>query len=154
MNVSLTALQGMFAQQTSEIFLTCIKLTSGIIIRHFVNDTQDLLRGSITYVGYPFQINLPSDVGDEQPQVQLILDNIDQELIRIVRGLTIAPTATLDVVLRSTPTVVEAGPYTFKVKSVQYDVNTITFQLGYEVELLDLPANKWRITPQTVPGTF
>ncbi len=156
MTVSLTAMQSMFAQQTAEVWLMCLKIEHASLAQplRFVNDMQDLLRSGGTHIAFPFQITLPQDSETEQVQVQLVIDNIDRQIVQQIRTLSSAPTITLEVVLRSNPNTVEAGPFVFTVRSASYDALAVTLTLGYEIDLLNMPSNKWRITPALCPGTF
>ncbi len=156
MTVSLTALQSMFAQQTGEVWLQCLTVAYASLAQplRFVNDVQPLVRSSGTHIAFPFRIELPQDSESEQVSVQLVLDNVDRQIVQMIRTLTSTPTITLEVVLRSTPNAVEAGPFVFVVKSASYDAMQVTLTLGYEIDLLNMPANKWRITPANCPGTF
>ena len=158
MTVSLTAMQAMFAQQTGEVFLTCVKLeeagTAAPPPLLFVNDMVDLVRSEGTYIAFPFKIELPTDSESEQAQVQLVIDNVDRQIVQKIRSFDKPPVVTMDVVLASSPDTVEAGPFVFEMKGAAYDALTVTLTLGYEVDLLNMPANRWRITPQNCPGSF
>ena len=153
--VSLKALQGMFAEQTDEVFLLCLTvdhptLTTPLL---FVNNAVDLVRTAGTFIAFPFQINLPDQTDQQMPQVTLVIDNVDRSIGQQVRTLTSPPTITLEVVLASTPDTVEAGPFVFTAFSAQYDATTVSFTLSYEA-IMDDPANKWTLTPAIAPGAF
>lgn len=153
--VSLTALQAMFAEQTPEIFLECLTVNHPSLSTplFFVNDTVDLVRTAGTFIAYPFQIHLPEQTDQQMPQVTLVIDNVDRSIGEHVRALTSAPTITLEVVLASSPNTVEAGPFVLTASAAQYDAMQVSFTLGYE-SIMDEPANKWSLTPAIAPAAF
>ena len=156
MTVSLTALRAMFANQTGEVFLTCVTIEHADLATplRLVNDVVDLPRAAGVFIAFPFRLTMPADSDTELPQVQLTVDNVDRSIVETIRSLASPPSVTLEVVLASQPDTVEAGPFPFQAKGAQYNASEVMLSLAFEADLLSLRANRWLITPQSAPGSF
>jgi len=132
--LSLAARQAIFAQETAEVFLVLLTIAGvGIPLPlRFVNNGDDVVSRGNTYLAYPFQISLPDEREDSPAQVSLSIDNIDQGIVTAVRGLTEPPSITLEVVLASSPDTVEAGPFDFALRGVEYDAMRVQGTLAFE----------------------
>ena len=154
---SLNALHAMLAEQTDEVFLACVTIDHPSMATpiRVVNDTQDLARSAGTFTAFPFEITLPPDTDDTAvPQVQLSIDNVDRQIVDAIRGLSSAPSVTLEVVMASSPDTVEAGPFAFELTNAQYDALVVTGTLGYEDDLLNQPFPADTFTPGNSAGVF
>lgn len=123
------------AQSTGEVFLYLLKISHADLDDDIllVNNIANVTAGADTYIAFPFVINLPpDDVEDQLPSIELIIDAVDRTIIQAVRSIDTTPTVEVKLVLASQPTTVEAGPYTFEVRSVEYNAETVRFELGYE----------------------
>jgi len=131
--VSLAAMQGAMAQQTSEIYLVLLQVEHVDLPGplRFVNDQADITSGGDLYTSFPFEVTLPDDREAKEPTAELRIDNVSRELIDEVRLLVSPPTITLSVILQSSPNTLEWGPLEFETRGVSYDAQTITFNLGY-----------------------
>ena len=156
-SVSATFSAAVNAQETAEVFLLLLEISHADIgpptSLYFVNNRTDIVSGANTYTGFPFQISLPADVDNTLPSVQLSIDNVDRSIIAEIRGLSGPPTITLKVVLADTPNVIEAGPFSFSLRRVDYDAFTITGTLLTE-DILNEPYPGDSFTPQNFPGLF
>lgn len=153
--LSLQGLQAVLAQETPEVFLSCLTLTHpnlAVPIR-VVNNTQDLVRAAGTFTAYPFEITFPSQEEDRLPQPRLRIDNVDRGILVALRALRGPVTVTLDAVMASSPNTVEAGPFVFSLRGAPYDANAIEGVLGFE-DVLNEPFPKDTFTPQLFPGMF
>lgn len=155
-NVSQTALQAMLSQQTGEIFLTILKISHPDLEEpfRFVNDRVDLVRSDGTYKACAFEFVLPDETEDNIPSAEIAIDNIDRQIIEAVRPLKVAPEIEINIVLHSTPDVVELGPVEFKLKEFTYDKDVIRGRLGYEEDFLNQQFPKYRFNPRFAPGLF
>ena len=156
-SVSATFQAAVNAQETSEVFLVLLEIYHADIgpptTLYFVNNYEDVVSNGNTYTGFPFGINLPADIDDRLPEVQLSIDNIDRSIISEIRGLSGPPTITLKVILASTPNTIEAGPFDLTLRRVDYDAYTITGTLEVE-DILNEPYPGDAFTPQNFPGLF
>lgn len=155
-NISINALQAMLASETDEIFLFTLKISHSSLEDDllFVNDTQDLERSDGTYQAFPFQVVLPEDSDESNLNMSVVIDNVDQQVIQIIRNLSTSPTIEISVVLKSSPNTIEAGPFEMRLKDVDYDALTISGTVGYDEDFLNEPFPAHQFTPQTTPNLF
>lgn len=155
--VSLAAMQAMFAPETEQVFLACLTISHPDMATpiRVVNDKQDLVRSAGTFIGYPFDAPLPNSQDDQLPQVQIRIDNVDPTILNQLRALDRDDdiTVTLEIVMASSPDTVEAGPFDFTLKDTSFDVASITGTLAYE-DILNEVFPKDTFTPTNAPGLF
>lgn len=153
--VSVTALQAMMAQRTDEVFVPCLRIEHPDLttIRLAYNNTP-LVRSDGTYQPYAFQINLPDQLDNQIPRVTVTVDNIDLAVNDAIRNLVGAPKVTFDVVLASTPDVVEAGPFVFDLQAATADAQTIQGTLGYEDDIFSQQVPAQVYGPGNSKGLF
>jgi len=149
-----TFLAALMAGQTSEIYHTIIVISGGgVTTRRYVNNYEDVVHGGNTYTAVAFDARPPDDVEDRIPDVNIVFDNVDRAIIADIRSATGAPDITMSIVLQSDPNVVEVGPFSFKIRSVDYNALTISGTLKYE-DILNESFPPLSYTPLTFPGLF
>jgi|SRR6185369_14808919 len=153
--LSTAAKQAIYAQETGEAFLMLLTISHAALSPslRFVNNTVDVTSRGNAYLGWPFQLALPAEFDDQLPVVQLQIDNVDRRIMEGVRALTTAPAVTLEVVLASSPDTVEAGPFSFSLKSAEYDALVVVGVLAFE-DVLNEPYPQHTFTPGKFPGLF
>jgi hypothetical protein len=156
-STSLTLRQAINAEETSEVFLILLDVYHADIgpptTLRFVNNYTDIVSNGNTYIAYPFQITIPSDLEDALPRVQLTIDNVDRSIMQEIRSLTSAPDISISVILASDPDTIEAGPFETKLRNVDYDASTITGDLQSD-DILNEPYPGVAFTPGNFPGLF
>lgn len=164
MSLSTAARRAINAQETDEVFLLLLTLSHPSLPEpiRVVDNTVNITSRGHTYVAYPFKIDLPDDAPDESPRVRLEIDNVgvpddadplQRRVSDYIRAIDSPFTCALEIVLASTPDVVEAGPFEVKATSAEYDVMTVSAELGYE-DLLNEPFPGDSFIPATHPGLF
>lgn len=155
-NVSPAARRAAYASQTGEAFLVLLALSHPQMAEPILvsSDAVNTYVGGDTYQPFPFQISMPSDTDDAPPRVQLTIDAVDRSIIRAVRGLSGAPiTVTQTIVLGSSPDTIEAGPFTFDLREVEYDAVEISGSLQY-ADIINEPYPSETFARSTTPGAF
>ena len=149
------ALQAIYAPQTDQIFLALLTLAHPLLTPslYFANNTTDIVRLGNTYKGWPFQLSLPGEYEDQIPTVQLQIDNVDRKIMEGVRALPTPPTITLEIVLAASPDTLEAGPFPFTLRQVQYTAFIVTGTLQFE-DLWNEPYPRFVFDPSRFPGLF
>lgn len=147
-----TALAAMFSQETEECFLCLLEIDHTDLVGGTIKVVNDW-KNHGAYTAYPFDIGLPNDSEDRPPEATLRLDNVDRMLIEAIDLVSTPPDVKLEVVLASDINTVEAGPFEFKMRALDYDVNEITAKLTYEI-MLDEPSPGDTMGPNTFPGIF
>lgn len=151
--VSAAAKRAMFAQETEEAFLMLLTLDHddlAVPIR-VVNNSVDIPSRGENFIAFPFVVDLPSDGDDGVSQVTLQIDNVDREIVDSLRAISTAPTVTLEVVMGSTPDVVEAGPFDMTLVEADYDILVVRGLLVFE-DILNEPYPAERFTPDKYPA--
>jgi len=154
--ISATALQAMFAQETGEVFLTCLTINHSTFASPIllVNDQVALVRTAGTFQPFAFAANLPAEQEDQVPQVQITIDNVDRSILQQIRTIGAEkPSITMEVVLASSPNTVEAGPFDFSILDIDYDANAITGTIGFE-DILNTMFPGETYTPTNSRGLF
>jgi len=154
----------MYAQETEEVFVLLLEVsTAGEPIRVALDsqnlDTKLTVDGTdthdpaVTFAGGYFGIELPEEAGENISTVRVTIDNVDRAIVAAIRSANTPPDCNMWVVLRSSPDVVEAGPYYLTLESASYDAMTVTGELAFEdVTNRRYPAHEY--TPSNTPGLF
>lgn len=155
--MSTRAVSAINQPQTSEVFLYLLDITLKInsveTTYHFVNNTEKIIRNSITYIPLAFKIVLPAE-GETISEAQLSLDAVDLIMIEAFRRAEEAPKAAFIVILASAPNdAPEAGPFNFDIKEVNYNAQAITCSLALS-NTLDATYPRVTKTPYFFPGLF
>lgn len=154
--VSANALKAMFARETDEVFLATMRIShASFATIRIVNNTEPVVRSDGTYQPFPFFMSLPDDTDDQVPQVEVKFDNIDGTITDAIRTISgDKPKCSFDIVLASSPDVIEAGPFNFSILEATYDSATISCTLGFEEDVLNQSCPQGTYTPSNSPGLF
>lgn len=154
--VSQRALQAMLAQETPEVFVSCLKIEHPSLPAPILLacNTEPLVRAGGTYQPYAFRIRLPDQRDDQIPQVQVSVDNVDLSVNEALRTLVGMPKVTLDVVLASQPDTIEAGPFECSLQTATSTADTIEGTLGYEDDVFAQAVPGQNYLPANSPGLF
>ncbi len=147
--------QAIHAQETSATALVLLTVTGvgiGTPLR-FVNNQLDVVSRGNTYLAVAFQVSLPDERDDAPSRVALSIDNVDRSLVATIRNLVAPPQIAMEIILASVPDTVEAGPFNFSLRNVDYTADTISGELFFEDFLNEgFPAESF--TPASTPGLF
>ena len=146
----------MFAQETGEVFLMCLTLSHPDLATpiRVVHNNENITRTAGVHYASFFEMNLPEEVAGSIPQVTLAIENVDRSITDSIRLLSGRVAVTMDVVLASSPNVVEAGPFNFSLLSASFNVQSVQGRLGFEDDVLNqgFPADTF--TPVNSSGLF
>lgn len=166
-SVSTTARQAMYSQQTAEVFVLLLEISnesdpaqpirvaldSANLDSKLTVDGADTYSSAVTFAGGHFGIELPEEAGENISSVRLSIDNVDREIVSAIRRASEPPTVKLWVVLRSSPDVVEVGPYFLVLENAEYNAAVVSGELSFEdVTNRRFPAHEF--TPHLTPGLF
>jgi hypothetical protein len=153
MAISQDALQGMLASATSVVYLECITINHSTFeapIR-LVNDRQECVRTSGTFLPFPFLVTPPAQTNDRAPALDITADMVDQRImlgLRPLVGHRERATITYEVITAQHPNTVEWGPIEFSLDSVSTDgVATIKLRASFSLGLLGDAFPKLLFTP-------
>lgn len=153
-SLSSRALQALAAEYTEEVFLHLLEINHDQLAApiRVVNNFEDIISNGDTYIAFPFDISLPED-SDTLPQVVLTIDNVDRSITEALRPIATPPTISLILVLANTPDVVEAGPITFQLRSIDFDLHQVTGTLMPK-DVLNAPFPYQTFSPSSHPSLF
>ena len=165
--VSSTARQAMYGQTTEEVFVILLEISNESDPSQPIRvalDSEDLSSKltvsdvdthavAVSFASGFFGIELPEEAGENISSVSLTIDNVDRVIVEAIREASEPPEVKMWVVLRSTPDVVEAGPYYFVLENASYDAMTVTGELAFE-DVTNRRYPKHEFTPHLVPGLF
>jgi hypothetical protein len=157
MTMSDPALQAIFSRSTDEVFIVLMKITSTQLgfepIRLAKDQFGTVVSSGETYIGCPFEASMLSDQDENLPESVISIQNIDREIVNMVRTLISAPTITITVVLASSPNVIERGPFSLKLRDVNWNAIVVTGKIKLE-DILNEPFPGESMTPDLFPGMF
>lgn len=153
--LTLAARQSLTAQETDELWLILLTIEADGLAEpiRVVNDRQDLYSRGARYVAYPFELALPGDDGETVARVTIRIDNVDRRIVEALRTATGLPRATIEVVRRAAPDVVEAGPFSMTIAEARADALTVEAECVFE-DVLDAAFPAGQYTPADYPGLF
>jgi hypothetical protein len=156
-NFTPAALEALFAQQTSEVFLPLLEIDEATLPEpiRVVNNTQSVYRGGELYVAMRFALSLPNEEDGTIRSVQLIMDNVSRDIARAIDLAVGQPTATLIYVLASDleQDPPEAGPFVFVFESARYDAKTASAALRF-TDVIHRRYPQHGYTPAWTPELF
>lgn len=142
---------------TDEVFVTLITIGHSSFTEpiRVCDNGENLLSNGETFEAYPFRAPRPDEDKDQLPRPRIQIDNVSPDIIAEIRAAdpTEQPTVTAEIVLASTPSIIERGPYELKLLRVRHDKLEIEGDLGDE-DLENEPVVGFSFTPNDFPGLF
>lgn len=165
---SAAAMAQFFSPDADDPILLLLTVTSGAVTLRFANGyTQRLTSLEIdetmtvygvvsngqNFLFLPMEISLPSDEDGSAPRAQIVLHDVTQEAMPLVRSITTAPSVTLAAVLASNPNSVEMSFSGLTLSGIHYNRDTITATLSSDnLALEPFPCDTF--VPSHFPGMF
>lgn len=151
--LSAPATAALVAEETDEVFLILVKIDHADLDQpiRVVNNIEEIVSGGETYVGLPFEVELP-DEGDRPGEARLSVDNVDRRIVEAIRTISTPPSVTIKVVLASQPDTIEYQLDGLTMRDVSYDAATVQGYLRYEDLSSENVADM--IVPSRFPGLF
>lgn len=119
----------------------------------FVRDYVDLVSRGHTFQRFPFNFARPGQGESKQP-ARLVIDNVDQRIVRTLRALSTPPTLLVEFVIASHPDVIEEALPELKLYTVSGDRLAIEAALADAGDDDNEPATRWSYTPSLAPALF
>lgn len=155
--ITADGLRELFAQHSGSVMLALVTFDHSTLPEpvRLVNDTRSLEYGGNTYIALPFELDLPDDVEDKVPSIELKVDNVDRRMVQLLRSVSDPPDVTIEIVRVSNGMVTgELGPLDFSLLDASITAETVTLQIGYAVDILNEPATQHIFNPGTAPALF
>jgi hypothetical protein len=142
--------------ETAAVFLYLLKLEAeGTAPLYFVDNTEPVTSGGVTYTPCAFRCTLPeqNDDGTSKP-CRVEIDNVDRRIAEIAEEtVNIQITLTVSVVMAQNPGVTEAGPLRFILRNISISKETVQGEL-YDFYVYDRNLPGLRYSPRDFPGLF
>lgn len=165
--LSPAALRAMFSPNADDTFVTLLTITSPELatpirvadnfITRLSETADDILYGLVSrgnnYIFLPLDISLPTEDHAAATRASVSIQDATKIVLPHLRQLITAPAVTLELVLKSTPDVVEVSFTGLKMRSISYNASSITGELGVEDNSLE-PFPQHTITPAYFPAAF
>lgn len=164
-SLSLTMRRAMNSQETGEVvvalltiahpsFVDVLRLSSDPTVR--LGGTKlrygTISRGN-TYLFCPMGISMPDDIAERAPTARLMVENVSRELTTLIRQISSPGTATIEIILASSPNVVEIAYPEFDIRGALYNANTMTLEMSIDA-LTEEPFPGGTFNPSAFPGLF
>jgi hypothetical protein len=155
-SVSTSFWQAITQERTAAVFLMLLTIDHPELAEpiRLVYNTEDVTSRGVVYHRYNFRIDLQDEKDDGAiSEAKLTVEAIDQTIIQAIRTISTAPSVMFELVLASDPDTVEVGPFSYDVKSVNYNVQYVTMNLEFRDVMNDeFPGLSF--TPENTPGLF
>lgn len=156
-SLSQNVLRQLFAQESSDPFLTLITLTHPTFAQpiRLVNNSVDIVSRGNTYMAFPVKIQLPVDDGETAKEFAITFDNVSLELVDEIRSVVGESQieVRLEHILASLPNEVQIEFAELKIVTVTYNRFQISAKLGLDDFLnTEMPGEKY--TPTNYRGLF
>lgn len=141
---------------TGEVWMPLLTITHPSLQQplYLANNNENIVSRGATFLGCPFQVNLPKEDGDQPGTATVSIDNVDRRIVDAVRTLPIGQplSINIEIILASSPDYVEVTFPSLVMRNVTYDAEKVTGTLSWE-DILTEPA-ALTITPARFPGSF
>jgi hypothetical protein len=142
------------AQHADEAFLVLLTITHETIVTpfRFVRNRVGITSRGAAFLASHFEVELPNDAA-EVPQARIAVANVDRRIGQALQKLVTPPSALIELVLASTPDIVERAWDQFSLVEATWDAMTVQGVLS-RITYWDEPWPYPRVTPQRFPGLF
>jgi len=148
-------IRDIFADESDDPLLVLLTIEHPGLPEPFriVNDTQDLISRGMTFFAWPFEFLPPEQADGPLTPPSVRIDNVHRDLVQGLRSLQDAPTCKAEIILASSPSVVEQEFPIWEMRSVSYNNQTLTANLTPPDDETEPVVSK-RFTPDYSPGIF
>lgn len=166
MTVTDTFKQAAYAQETDEVFVTTVTLSSDELtddiricddpttaLTALGDDIYGIESNGETFVFMPYDIWLPRDDKSGAVSARIAVQNTDRAIVRHARSVTRPINVKIQTVLASDPDTVEIEFDNFQLSNVKYDVMKVEGDLTLNYWGLE-PFPSHNFTPSKFPGLF
>jgi len=118
-----------------------------------VNSESDVVSRGDTFTSYPFEIILPDIDSENPPSIKLKIDNVDRQIYEEIWALQDPPTITAELVMHTTPDIVEDTVDSFQLVKVDIDEHHVVGE-AQPVDFIRESYPGDLITPANFPGLW
>jgi hypothetical protein len=167
--LSPTALQAMFGPETDKDLILLVTIydpsnPTQVVLRlcdgftQRISETADdvtygVISRSNAYTFLPMEVTMPDESDNSAPKCSLTFYDVTRYVMPVARSISGQPKVKLELVVSSTPDIVEATFSSFYITNFSYSVDRVTAEMsmiGYERE----PFPQYSFSPVYFPGLF
>ncbi len=149
------AVKATLARNTPEAFLAVLQITGpGLTPIRAVNNTESITRNGQVFDPGSFDADPPEDSASKDPTVTLVVDAVDPEHTRQLRGYTGVPECEIVWIMASQPDRAVYGPFEFVIRDAKADELVITLELGHEENILNQGFPGQTYSPTNSPNLY
>ena len=144
-----------YAPSTASTIISLLKVSHADLAEDLFlcNNNTDITSNGQLYTALGFNVNLPSDTEEGVPRVTLQIDNVDRQIVEVVRTVQTPLTIELALILSESPDVIEMGWFEFILRNIRYNRMTVEGELWYEDVANDRFPKDFYV-PSLFPGMF
>lgn len=163
--IPLSFREELFAQQSGEVDVWLFTIshpsypgTLRLSTKPSVRLSETPLRYGIvsrsqTYVFCPMDLVIPDDVEDRAPAFRVMIENVDRELVGILRSMVTPGSATVELVLESAPDTVVIDYPDFEFTASQGNADAVVIEMSIPaLDTIPFPAGTFN--PSSFGGLF
>ncbi len=152
--LSAPAVASQNAENTAEVWLPLVTISHPALAEpiRVVGNNENITSNGNLFVAYDFKIVLPGEDPDNPAAAQLDIDNVDRVIVQTLREIDSPPMVVIQVILASSPDLVEIEFAGLVLRNATYDAMRVTGDLVFE-EILTEPIAT-TLTPDKFPGMF
>lgn len=155
----------LMAQETGEVVVALLTITHADLATPIRLSSDPTVRISTDPLLYattsrgndftflPFTFTLPEDKSGAPPRVELVFDNINRSMVALLRSVSTPVSVLLELVLASSPNIVELALPAMQMAEVQISEDTISVSLVID-HLINEPFPAGTFSPGAFPGLF
>jgi hypothetical protein len=166
-SLSPAALRAMFSQDADDTLAVLVtisgtglpaplRITDNYTQRLITTDDEviyGMISRSNNYIFIPFDINLPTEETESAPRCQITINDVTRYIIPSIREASVTLDVLIELVLTSTPDVVEVAFDGFLMSGISYNANSVTADLIVD-SLSAEPFPQHTFTPSYFAGLF
>lgn len=157
--------KALFAQESDEVVICLLTVDHEELTTPFYFSSDNTSRISENPLMYatvsrgreyyfvPFDFILPEDKSDVPPKIMLTVENIDRQIVPLLRSFTTPPSILVEIVLKSAPSIVEMDFPEMQMANATIVDSNIQIELVCDA-LLTEPFPGGTFTPGAFPGLF
>lgn len=153
--LSSTAISALYAQETGEVFVVLLTISHEALTQpiYVCSDAVNTVSRGITFISFPFELQLPDSTGEGPSVARLTIDNVSEEIESNLRKITSPPSVTIEIVRAAEPDLVETSFPGFILANVKADAAQVQADLVME-DLSIEPFPSDNFVPSLFPGLF
>lgn len=133
-NLSSAALRSINSNETDEVWLSCMHLSSDVWVEDvfLVRNTEDITSNGQIYRKFPFIVSMPDEEAEATAVVDFVAYNVSRDLTELFRSVTGPVSGKMFWVLASQPDTVEVEFVELEIRAFDFDSMTIKGSLVME----------------------